>query len=462
MVVFWDSLIAASVAATRPRSTLLVGGADGELVKRLIDATADWEGVVHVADPAPSFDIAALRRHAGNRILVHRARGTEVGGLLPVPDLLLLDTDPNWYTTHSLLQAAANQAATLQSRFPVTLLSNTGWPHARRDGYLDPASIPEPFRHPHERAGVRPNERALCASRGLFADRFHAVGENEPRNGVMTALEDFLVGHAAHLGVASLPFLHGISLIYPREGADLPAMGGILQAIEMGPVAASLAEATELARLDLAAQAADLRQAAEAARHRNEALHTALRDKQLAMRRKQITVKADTAPDSLVHRVRRRARRAARLATWAAKFQLAAQRRAERDRRTAETNIELLRASPIMNASWYLSVYQDVAASDDDPAAHYYRHGAAEGRDPGPYFSTAYYLARYPDIAEAGINPLLHYLTDGAREGRDPGPLFSGKRYLEAAPNAAIAGHNPLEHFLTCGQAEGRRALPVA
>jgi hypothetical protein len=73
-------------------------------------------------------------------------------------------------------------------------------------------------------------------------------------------------------------------------------------------------------------------------------------------------------------------------------------------------------------------------------------------------FEAAWYLVTYPDVAAAGVNPLEHYLRHGAAEGRDPGPLFSTRWYLEAYPDVAAAGVNPLEHYLRRGAAEGRRA----
>jgi GT2 family glycosyltransferase len=57
-----------------------------------------------------------------------------------------------------------------------------------------------------------------------------------------------------------------------------------------------------------------------------------------------------------------------------------------------------------------------------DPALHYFLHGAAEGRDPGPRFSTSGYLAGNPDVERHGMNPLLHYLLHGEAEGRQIGP----------------------------------------
>lgn len=82
-------------------------------------------------------------------------------------------------------------------------------------------------------------------------------------------------------------------------------------------------------------------------------------------------------------------------------------------------NIELVTASELFDANWYLTAYPDVAAAGLDPAQHYLRHGAAEGRDPGPRFSTRQYLERYADVARVGINPLLHYLKFGREERRE-------------------------------------------
>jgi O-antigen biosynthesis protein len=85
---------------------------------------------------------------------------------------------------------------------------------------------------------------------------------------------------------------------------------------------------------------------------------------------------------------------------------------------------EILR-SVLFASGWYLDKYPDVAAAGVDPLQHYLRHGAAEGRDPGPKFSTRGYLARYTDVAESGINPLVHYIRHGKDEGRVATP-FTG------------------------------------
>ena len=75
-------------------------------------------------------------------------------------------------------------------------------------------------------------------------------------------------------------------------------------------------------------------------------------------------------------------------------------------------------ASPLFDAEWYLANNPDVAAAKVDPALHYLRYGAKEGRAPGPLFDGRSYLQMHGDVAATGINPLLHFIFHGSREGR--------------------------------------------
>jgi hypothetical protein len=84
-------------------------------------------------------------------------------------------------------------------------------------------------------------------------------------------------------------------------------------------------------------------------------------------------------------------------------------------RRTA---LKTVSSSAFFDAAYYLAANPDVRASGCDPAVHYLKKGAREGRDPGPFFCTTAYLARNPDVADAGVNPLVHYEIYGRKEGR--------------------------------------------
>lgn len=82
----------------------------------------------------------------------------------------------------------------------------------------------------------------------------------------------------------------------------------------------------------------------------------------------------------------------------------------------------LILTSDFFDLDWYLKTYQDVAQSGLNPAEHYLKYGAAEGRYPGPLFDGNWYLQRYPDVADAGLNPLLHFIKFGQPEGRTASP----------------------------------------
>jgi hypothetical protein len=96
------------------------------------------------------------------------------------------------------------------------------------------------------------------------------------------------------------------------------------------------------------------------------------------------------------------------------------------NKRKLRHNIRKLKASSLFDAEWYLMTHTDVAQEKMDPAAHYIKFGAAEGRDPSPHFNTNWYLQVNPDVAESGINPLIHYIEHGKAEGRAPRPEEQG------------------------------------
>jgi hypothetical protein len=58
--------------------------------------------------------------------------------------------------------------------------------------YYVPASIPPEFRHPYAMRGISPHQRHLSERATLNDDKYNALIEGGRRNGVLTAIEDFL------------------------------------------------------------------------------------------------------------------------------------------------------------------------------------------------------------------------------------------------------------------------------
>ena len=250
--------------------------------------------------------------------------------------------------------------------------------------------------------------------------RDRAATACDPRAGVLTALEDFVADQTPALTYTLLPVLDGLAVLTAHALARQDFVHSLVSGIAMGPAALQAVAVAERGRIDLAAENAVLRADYEAANYRNDRLYEALRAAQ------------STAPT-------------------------ATPPRPDTPDTDPEIDMACLRASPIVDAAWYMARYPDVAGRGEDAAAHYYQHGAAEGRDPGPAFATAFYLANYPQVGQSGANPVLHYLREGAGKGFNPSPDFDTRFYVERYTDVAEAGVNPLEHYIAHGRAEGRR-----
>jgi hypothetical protein len=75
-----------------------------------------------------------------------------------------------------------------------------------------------------------------------------------------------------------------------------------------------------------------------------------------------------------------------------------------------QVQIRMIESSPLFDAKWYLGQNPDVAQAGINPATHFLRAGASEGRNPGPDFDVSAYMASHPGLAESGVNPLLHQM----------------------------------------------------
>ncbi len=442
MVSYLDTLLDGLCRQLTPRHIVLAGARDPARARAVLQAAMRIGATLHIAGAPAAEAVRVLRQEGGDACLVHEAPAPLALGVLPVPQLCWIDGDPNWFTVHGTLTALEAQAARLGGALPVVVIEGAGWPHGRRDGYDDPAAIPEAFRLPHERAGLLPDQAMPAGAGGLYADGYHASAQNEPSNGVLTAVEDFIDGRTGVWRQVFLPGFGGRVALAPRGQSGQAAFAPAAVADYLR----ATAEALESVRLAQAVSLAD----AEAELARVQAVSGLLRA-ELA-RLVAISQPAPAPPPN--HPAWRTQLRPAVHLAGGVRRRLARSRAAAAARDKEAQQAERLRASPIFDGAWYLDQYGDVAAAGLDPALHYLRSGAAEMRDPGPFFSTAAYLAANSDVAEAQINPLLHYLISGAAEGRRLGGVLNSNAHLAEHQAVAARGENPLEHFIALARAD--------
>ena len=110
---------------------------------------------------------------------------------------------------------------------PLLILHDVAWPYGRRDLYYEPSRIPEEFRQPHRQGGMRPGRSGLLPNGGMNLGLDNAEAEGGPRNGVMTALDDFMAEHDRPLRRAVLPVYYGLAIVAEEERlAANPALAG--------------------------------------------------------------------------------------------------------------------------------------------------------------------------------------------------------------------------------------------
>lgn len=167
---------------------------------------------ITVVDPCLGTDLVA--KYEGDpRVTVARGRSLEVLPALEGPfDCFLIDGDHNWYTVYNELSTIADRS--LLRRGGVILLHDIRWPYARRDLYYEPEAIPAACRHPWARQGIVAGRSELSRSDGINAWLCNACHEGGPRNGVLTAIEDFIASRSRPWHFFSIDQEFGLGFLF--------------------------------------------------------------------------------------------------------------------------------------------------------------------------------------------------------------------------------------------------------
>jgi hypothetical protein len=213
VIDFWDCAVLPSLEAHAPTSIVEIGVESGRQTRRLVAWAAAHGAVVHAIDPKPELDLDELAREAGEHVVgdhlvMHRELSLRALPTVAPIEMILLDGDHNWYTVVNELRTIDE----LQADWPLMLAHDVGWPYGRRDMYYDPATVPGEHRHPHRRAGMRRLRSALVDD-GKNRKLLNAEHEGGPRNGVLTAIEDFIASTRRDLLLLAQPGPAGLGVL---------------------------------------------------------------------------------------------------------------------------------------------------------------------------------------------------------------------------------------------------------
>lgn len=214
-------IILPCLAAARVSDIVEIGAEFGGMSKMLGDFVNVAGGVLTSIDPDPkpafiewSQDFPASRHLATCSL--------ESLETLSGIDAWIIDGDHNYYTVVSELRTI--EAVTRRDGKPLLVfLHDVGWPCARRDFYYAPDRIPAEHRQEFSYdCGALLDQDRLVANRGFrghgsFAFAIEAGG---PRNGVLTAVEDFIGDMATAgrtLAFARVPGVFGLGILFDAD-----------------------------------------------------------------------------------------------------------------------------------------------------------------------------------------------------------------------------------------------------
>jgi hypothetical protein len=214
-----------------PRSVIEIGAARGELTRELLDWAFRSGARITAIEPEPTPELLALSEAHPELELVPET-SLEALRRLPVADAVIIDGDHNYYTVSEELRLIEERAG--KEALPLIAIHDVCWPHARRDTYYAPERIPPEQRQSLARdAMVAPGEPGV-ASNGL---RYGWVAEREggSRNGVLTAIEDFMREREG-LRLALVPAYFGLGLLWAEEAPWASVVAEIVAAWDRNPV----------------------------------------------------------------------------------------------------------------------------------------------------------------------------------------------------------------------------------
>jgi hypothetical protein len=235
----FSDLILPALSTAGARHVVEIGAEAGTMTRLLLDHTQQAGGSFVSIDPSPDPAVEALFASASHARLV---RDTSIAAISSLnADAWIIDGDHNWWTVYHESQAIWERVREKDGDFLV-FYHDVGWPWGRRDLYYAPDRIPPSFRHPHAfdrgvtldvpeavMGGFRGEGRWACALR-----------EGGPKNGVLTAIEDFVIGKEERLLWAQIPAVFGLGVLFERDASWSTELAGLLGPYHLNPLLARL------------------------------------------------------------------------------------------------------------------------------------------------------------------------------------------------------------------------------
>ena len=209
----WKNLILPIFKHENVKSIVEIGSEKGINTRNILEYCMENDGKLTSIDPDPNFDATALEKEYEDSYKILKTLSLESLPSLDDYDCILVDGDHNWYTVYNELQCINKNFS--QDNFPLAFLHDTSWPYGRRDSYYNPEDIPKEYLNEYIR--VIPEETDKMDVNSLKVPPYKAIEENTPKNGVLTAIEDFINDCSLDLQLHYFPVFYGTCILHKKD-----------------------------------------------------------------------------------------------------------------------------------------------------------------------------------------------------------------------------------------------------
>ena len=246
---FWNIFIQPALRLFGATTIVEIGSDTGIVTEYICKYILECAGKVHVVDPDPAYDPEVFFSGYADCAFYWKSLSLNFLAHHELCDAYIIDGDHNWYTVYNELKLIESKVGSKQ--FPLLLFHDTAWPYGRRDLYYFPDNIPPDEINPYKRQGILFDAPELVEEGGLNNGWAHCIYEGTPRNGVLTAVEDFLAESDRDLVLVSFPIVFGFSLLVERAVAEAkPDFNEWLQTLQKKQEASDILRFVERIRID--------------------------------------------------------------------------------------------------------------------------------------------------------------------------------------------------------------------
>ena len=195
MVSYYDAKVIPKILKTFKVNTIVISGLTN---KKILSEIKEYKNIKYI-DNNPLNELSNLKNY----------------------DAIFIDDDANWYTLFNELEIIKKT----NENFPLVFICNNKFPNKYRDSYVNPDIIPKEFRQNFTtKLPICYKNKKIMISDGFY----HACEENTSKNGVLTAIEDFIL-HNNQIGIMDIKFIEEITILYPKVQINQKRIDSIIK-----------------------------------------------------------------------------------------------------------------------------------------------------------------------------------------------------------------------------------------